>query len=136
MVVLPQPDSPTSASISPGSTLKLDALDRMHLQLLAAHERPGQAAGDRIARDQPLDLEQGRLAAARRDRLGAHGDTAAGTSFRWQAAICASPTARSRGSWSTHRANAESQRGWNAQPGTGRSSRGGTPGIDFTSSSP
>src|SRR6188472_2570264 len=94
-----------------------DTVDRAHHLLRPACKRPAQPAGDRVVDDEIFDLEQ------------AHGTTA-GTSFRWHAASRSPSTSRSTGRSSTQRANARSQRGWNGQPCSGRSSRGGEPGIE------
>src|SRR6185312_3207212 len=121
-----------------GSDREVDALDGVHVQLLAAPEGAQEAALDRVAGDQPLNVEQRDVRRRRSGRGlgGAHPATCAGTSFRWQAAVWLSPTSRRRGSSCGQRAKAESQRGWNGQPTTSRSSRGGAPGIEVTSSSP
>src|SRR6185312_7234700 len=116
---------------------EVDALDGVHVQLLVSAHRPQEAARHRVAGDQPRDLEQRPVGHGRRvDGLGrAHPATSAGMSFRWQAAAWLSATSRRRGSSRGQRENDESQRGWNGQPTTSRSSRGGAPGIDITSSS-
>ena len=54
VVDLPQPDLPTSPRVSPGSMVKIDAVDRVHAAGLTAE----QAAGDRKFLGQVPDPEQ------------------------------------------------------------------------------
>ena len=56
VVLLPQPDSPTRPSVSPGGQLEADAVDRMHVVDHAAQ----QPAADREVLLQVLDLQQRR----------------------------------------------------------------------------
>ena len=62
--VLPQPDSPTSATISPLATESDDSGHRVHVPLWAAEERPAQPSRNAVADDQVLDLEQRTAVAA------------------------------------------------------------------------
>ena len=66
-VVLPQPDSPTMPRVSPGCTVKVDAVDRFDLTDGVLE----QARLDREVLDEALDAEQ--LATVRRRCLGADG---------------------------------------------------------------
>ena len=76
VVLLPQPDSPTSAERLAGSEVEADAVDRVHAFDFAAEP----AAVDREVLDQVLHLEQRR----------AHGDTSFGAGRRRR---CSAPCA-------------------------------------------
>ena len=122
VVVLPQPDSPTSATSSPAATRQRDAVDRAHDALLAARQRAHQAARERIVHDEVAHVEQ--------RRAGAH---AAEPAARWHAArwrradgAAAAGAARGR-SRTSSRSAARTGR-----PTSGASRRGGAPGMDAT----
>ena len=73
-VVLPQPDSPTSPSVSPFSIVKADAVDRLHVLPGAPKQRrpaPGNISSGRGFRAAPshASLEAGDAVAAARSRL-------------------------------------------------------------------
>ena len=130
VVVLPLPDSPTSASISP---------------LRSENETPSTAWTARFGR---------RAAAPTRPRGTGKRVTRFSTSSRtgspfslttppswpdrseWHAARWSVPVETSRGLILAHGANELSQRSVNGQPVSSRSSRGGVPGMETTSSSP
>ena len=106
-----------------------DALDRVDEALRLPRDAADEAAVEGIADDQLVDREQ------RPRPVRAH-RTSATTSFRWQAAERAPSRPRRAGRSSRQRPNTRSQREWNGQPWSGRSSRGGAPGIEAGTPSP
>ena len=146
-VVFPQPDSPTTPSVSPGANAEVDAVDRAHLSDGVAEE----ARLDREVLDEAVDAEEVasvRRAIARRfeavDRLGgAHRRPRCqqrpaiertelfGEVARGAVVGAASSVARSAGTSvrQTSRPCECTQRGWNAHPGGGLMRLGGWPGI-------
>ncbi len=135
-VVLPQPDSPTTPSVSPRRTLEVDTVHSTHLaDRVLEHARL-----DREPLDEALDAEDlVRVSGSGVDGRLAHclahdspPDAPAGTrwaetsSAKWQAATW-SPKSRSGGTSvrQTARPCDTRQRGWNAQPGGGLIMLGG-----------
>ena len=112
-VVLPQPDSPTRATISPGPDGEFDAVDRAGRRAAApAGEGDVQAAGAEQRRT------PGRSSRTPRRRLPTCTQAA-----RWPG-----PAARSGWSCVAQTPAATGQRGWKAQPGGSADGSGGSPG--------
>ena len=131
-VVLPQPDSPTSPSVSPSSTCSVTS----DTALTEATLRLQHAGGDRVLADRVLDLEQVpvRALAARCPRRWLNdaisGRGVIGPVDRMPAGeqvLGSSP--RSGGSCATALVGRERQRGAKRQPGGGLVRSGGRPGI-------
>ena len=104
VVDLPQPDSPTSPSVSPGCDVERNAVDRVHAPDLA-RQKP---AVNRKLLLETSDAQQ---------RL-AH-DAAPRAAPRWQAMRCPGAISRSSGSCSRQMLMAWLQRGAKRQPGAG-----------------
>src|SRR5918996_146998 len=114
-VVFPQPDSPASATISPGAT---------------ARSTPSTA----WATDPPPEgdvqvpyLEERQV--RRGQRVGAHARASSAYEGSWSrhAASCPSPARYSAGSTRSHGWNLAGHRGWNEHPGGMSRGSGGSP---------
>ena len=130
-VVLPQPDSPTMAIASPAPMSRLDAVERVHGRVLAAHDlaqrarRPGSASRRREAR---RALPCGRIQwQALRRCVGL-----AVAPGRPRACVRRARRWRSDGAV-RQRAAAKGQRGAKRQPGGGSRRSGGLPSIGTSS---
>ena len=89
MVVLPQPDSPTSASVRPAAMLKLTPRTASKAPMPTLQH----TAADREANVQVLDLEQQRLASSLQRSLSARHAAAPGA----MAAAAATPAMAGHG---------------------------------------
>ena len=85
VLVLPQPDSPTSATISPSPTENETPSTAWTVSRGRRCDRAEDPARDRVLRDQILDLEQWRRG-GRRDRHDRHEAALIVSSLRWQSA--------------------------------------------------
>ena len=137
VVVFPQPDSPTSATISPSATVNETPSTACTVSCSRRRWIVPSTRADRVPRDEILDLEQRRRrgtgpaeGAASRCRLHRRVvEVAEGHVPRLRLEACADgPVA--------HGSKTESHRGWKGHPTISLSSRGGAPGIEITSSSP
>ena len=122
-VVLPQPDSPTSASVRPASTREIDAVDRAH-PCARALQRSRRGSGTRSASPRPRAA-----AASRVDHASVPATTA------WQRTAADAPSTRALGL--AHAARLDHQRaaiGAKRQPGGQASGAGTAPGISASRS--
>src|SRR4029079_2359117 len=101
----------------------------MHEAPLAAKNRATEPARDGRADDEIVDLEERTPVA-----VGTAHAAAPTELEKWQALVWPFPAVRSSGGSETRRDAARSQRGANGQPWSSASRRGGTPGIESTSS--
>ena len=145
-VVLPQPDSPTTPSVSPRRRSRSTPSTALHLADGVLED----ARLDREVLDEPLDAEQlvlvgaGRAAlprlpcsrlahgrSSRRRRRRLRGGELLGEMARETGALRRRRTAAAAAhpSWQTSRPCECAQRGWNAHPGGGVIRLGGWPGI-------
>ena len=143
IVDLPQPDSPTTPSVSPSRTRERHAVDRLHRGDLLLEDDP---ARDREVLLEVLDDEQ--LVARQRGRSSSapshrHGRLAIvlASSFAASRSLVSSSrqqpgrgprrprSGASSGTFGRQTSITYGQRGWKRQPGGGRSSEGGWPGI-------
>ena len=113
MVVLPQPDSPTSASVSPARHVEVEAVDGLDRADLALEQSPcvtGKCFCRPVTREQRAALGMAAagsagsrasvwdgVASQPRRHLLVRGSGAAPAAVRWQATWWPGPTSRERG---------------------------------------
>ena len=115
VVVLPQPDSPTSPSVSPRRIAKLTPSTAL-------------TTAGRAAKEAAADLEVLHQIAHLEDHLAAHAGqrrSAEARSPTQHAHRCSAPTASSGGASARHRSTAKGQRGAKAHPPGSRVRSGG-----------